>query len=203
MTSSGGVDSSTSRALVGVALFASIVCLAIAPAAIPAGYSIVEHTTSEAAAQATQGAWLARTGLLAFGLAVFCLSIIKRGWPRLGQFLHGLFGLFLIAAAVYSHRPYLDGVDYDRLEDALHSIAATGMGFAFAAGVLVVGWRRIPRLSTTDIAALAAAVLIPIFMMLTSGYAGLAQRAMFVIAYVWYFLELRDTRHRMTLGSIG
>lgn len=197
------MDITSSRALIGVGFIASIVCLAIAPAALPEGYSIVEHTTSEAAAQATEGAWLARTGLLLFGLGVFCLGIVKRGWPEPGRLLHGSFGLFLVAAAVYSHRPFLDGVTYDAVEDLLHSIAATAMGFAFAAGVLVVGWRRIPRWGPIDVVALVAAVAIPIAMSVTDGYDGLLQRGMFAIAYLWYLLEVKDTRHKMVFDTIG
>lgn len=197
------MEISSSRALIGVALFASVVCLAIAPAAVPEGYSAVEHTSGEAAAQGTAGAWLARTGFLLFGLAVFCLSIVKRGWPESGRYAHGLFGLLLIAAAVYSHRPYLEGVGYDSVEDLLHSVAASVMGFAFALGVLIVGWRRIPRWSPLDVVALIASVALPIAMMTTDGYDGLLQRVLFVIAYLWYFLELRESRTRTSFDTVG
>ncbi len=199
----GRVEVSSSRVLIAVALFSSIICLVIAPATLPESYSVAEHTTNEAAAQATEGAWLARTGLALFGLGVFCLGIVKRGWPESGRILHGLFGLLLIAAAVYSHRPFLDGVPYDTVEDLLHSVAATAMGFAFAAGVLVVGWRRIPRWGRVDVVALVAAVAIPIAMSATDGYDGLLQRGMFAIAYLWYLLEVRDTRHKMAFDTIG
>lgn len=62
-----------SRTQVGIvgAFLVSMICLVLAPTVLPEGYSVVAHTTSEAAAQATDGAWLARTGLFLFGLAVF------------------------------------------------------------------------------------------------------------------------------------
>jgi len=186
-----------------VALLGAVLCLALAPSAVPEGYSTVEHTPSEAGAQATQGAWLARSGFLLFGLAVFCLSVVKRGWPRSARYLHGLFGLLLLATAVYSQRPFVEGVSYDHVEDLLHSVAATAMGIVFVAGVLVVGWLRIPRWKLVDVVALASAVGIPIAMTATAGIDGLLQRVMFGIAFVWYGLEVIDTQRRTSFDMSG
>lgn len=197
------MELSRARPLIFLALFASVLSLALGPLAVPGGYSVVVHTTSEAAAQATPGAWLTRTGFLLFGLGVFCLSAVKRGWPSSARVLHGVFGLLLIAAAVYSHRPFIDGVEYDRVEDMLHSVAATGMGFAFAFGVLVVGWRRIPRWKIADAVALVAATAIPITMMTTAGFDGLLQRGVFLVAYLWYASELTDIRRRTSFDTVG
>ncbi len=197
------MELSRARPVIFVALFASLICLALGPLLVPSGYSVVEHTTSEAAAQATAGAWLTRTGFYLFGLGVFCLSAAKRGWPSSARVLHGLFGFLLMVAAVYSHRPFIEGVDYDRVEDMLHSVAATGMGFAFAFGVLVVGWRRIPRWKIADAVALVAATAIPITMMATAGISGLLQRGMFLVAYLWYAAELTDIRRRTAFDNLG
>lgn len=186
-----------------VAFLASIVCLAIAPAALPGGYSVVEHTISEAGAQATEGAWLTQTGFLLFGLGVLCLSVVKRGWPSSARFLNGAFGLFMIATGVYSHRPYLDGVSYDQVENLLHSVAAGAMGLSFVLGVLVVGWRRIPRWKIIDIVALIAAMGIPVTIVTTNGADGLLHRGIFLVAYVWYGLELKESRRRTAFDTFG
>jgi hypothetical protein len=186
-----------------VALLVSMACLILAPTVLPEGYSVVAHTTSEAAAQTTDGAWLARTGLFLFGLAVFWLSISRRSWALSARVLHGAFGVLMIAAAVYSHRPVLGGGDYDAVEDMLHSIAATSMGFVFALGVLVVGWRRVSGWKAIDFLALIAAVAVPIGMTVTTGWAGLWQRAMFAIAYVWYMVEAVDTHRSVALDLFG
>jgi len=196
------VEQSPARILIIIAFLASIACLMIAPTVLPDSYSVVEHTTSEAAAQATEGAWMARTGFLLFGLGVFCLSIVKRDWPRSVRYLHGLFGMAMIATAVYSHRPTLDAIDYDRVEDTLHSVAATGMGFAFAVGVLVAGWRRIPRWRVLDVIALLSAIVIPIAMVTTEGADGLLQRGMFLVAYVWFGIEAMESRRRTAFNTI-
>jgi hypothetical protein len=91
----------------------------------------------------------------------------------------------------------IEGADYDRFEDTLHSIAATSMGFVFAFGVVIVGWRRVSGWKVIDVVALVASVLVPLAMLATTGWDGLWQRGMFLIAYVWYIVEAVDT-HRST-----
>jgi hypothetical protein len=39
--------------------------------------------------------------------------------------------------AAFSHRPWLPHVQFDRFEDLLHSASATGVGLAFAGGVIL------------------------------------------------------------------
>lgn len=187
-------------AIIG-AFLVSIVCLVVAPSVLPADYSVLEHTISEAAAQATDGAWLARTGIFLFGLGVFWLSVSKRTWAISARIVHGAFGILMIAAAVYSHRPILGGVDYDQFEDTLHSIAATSMAFAFAFGVLIVGWRRVSGWKVIDFIAMAAAIVVPFAMAASTGWAGLWQRGMFLIAYVWYVREAIDTHRSIALDA--
>jgi hypothetical protein len=186
-----------------VSLLVSMACLILAPAVLPEGYSVVANTVREAAAQTTEGAWLARTGLFLFGLGAFWLSVSKRSWAVSARFLHGTFGVLMIATAVYSHRPVLGGGVFDQVEDTLHSIAATAMGFAFALGVLVVGWRRVSGWKPIDFLALVATVAVPIGMTMTTGYAGLWQRAMFGIAYLWYLVEAVDTHRSVALDLFG
>lgn len=194
--------SRTQLAIIG-AFLASMVCLILAPMVLPDGYSVFAHTVSESAAQGTDGAWLARTGIFLFGLGVFWLSVSKRTWALSARILHGAFGILMIAAAVYSHRPWLDGLPYDQFEDTLHSIAATSMGFAFAIGVLIVGWRRVSGWKVIDFIAIAASVAVPLGMMATTEWAGLWQRVMFAIAYLWYIIEAVDTHRSVALDAFG
>ena len=194
--------SRTQVAIIG-AFLASIGCLLLAPWVLPDEYSAVIHTVSESAAQGTDGAWLGRTGIFLFGLGVFWLSASKRTWALSARVVHGAFGVLMIAAAVYSHRPLLEGVDYDRFEDTLHSIAATAMGFAFAIGVLIVGWRRVSGWKVIDFVAIGASVVIPVAMMSLTGWDGLLQRGMFAIAYLWYIIEAVDTHRSIALDAFG
>jgi hypothetical protein len=171
----------------------SALALALAPLLMPPSYSSVEHTTSESAAQGIGGAWLARGGLATFGVAVIALAWSTRGrWGTVGAAAHAAFGALLVAAAVFSTRPWEPELPYSVAEDLLHSIAATAMGFAFAAGVTVVALRRrrrAGRWSSRDGVAVAASVLLPLGMAGADGLAGALQRVMFLVAYVWYALE--------------
>jgi hypothetical protein len=183
--------------LTGLAL--SAIAIALAPLAMPEGYSWVSQTTSESAAQATPGAWVARLGFALFGLAVLALlpgSVAR--WGRAGAVLHGAFGVCMVAAAVFSHQAWQEGVAWSQTEDLLHSIAATAMGFAFAAGVVAVAvvGRRIRVL---DVVAVAASVLVPLGMTALPEVDGVLQRLMFAVAYAWYAAEaVRAGRVRMS-----
>lgn len=198
----GGADSSVGRDSVDqrqpggvvVCLVLSAMFLGLAPLLMPESYSWIAHTTSESAAQALEGAWLARLGFLAFGLAVLWLSsLATSSWGKWGTGLNRTFAILMIFASAFSHRPLSSEVAFDRTEDFLHSLAATLMGFAFAFGVAAVMWvshRGHPSHRFLDITAIAASVIIPLAMTVWGDYySGLLQRMMFLIAYLWYGFE--------------
>ena len=180
-------------------LLGSAVALALAPALMPADYSWVTHTTSESAAQGVEGAWLARLGLLLFGLSALLVAVVRAScWPRLAVWLQSAFGVLLASSAAFSTRPWRPGVSFDRIEDTLHSFAATAMGFAFALGVVAV-LALAPRAEepvrrVVGVIAVAAAVLLPMGMGLFPQVQGVLQRCMFVIAYVWFMVEVLTRR---------
>ena len=174
-------------------LIVSVLALLIAPLQMPASYSWLRHTTSESAAQGISGAWLARLGFLLFGLTVFWLSAgLASKWTLPVRVLHGAFGVFMTAVAVFSTRPWLPALTYDPVEDLLHTIAATAMGFAFAGGVGLRLWQRPSgsKRRIVDLVAVAAAVAIPLAMTALPEWNGLLQRSMFTVAYLWYGFEL-------------
>jgi hypothetical protein len=175
-------------------LAGSAAAVGFAPALMPDGYSWLSHTTSESAAQGIRGAWLARSGFVLFGLSVLLLVALtcRRRWGPVAAALHATFGAFMLATAVFSTRPWQSGPAYDRTEDLLHSVAATGVGFAFALGVgavLMRTWRARRRQWPFDVAAVLASVLLPLAMSALPGTAGAWQRLMFAIAYAWYATE--------------
>jgi hypothetical protein len=173
-------------------LLASVAAIGCAPLLLPDDYSPRSHTVSESAAQGVDGAWLARLGLLLFGLAVLWLvHAVGRRWNLPAAISHATFGVMLIASAVFSHRPWMAAQPVDGTEDLLHSIAATTMGFAFALGILLVMLRRAGTNHARwfDIVVIVASVVIPLAMSLDGEQAGLVQRIMFAIGYVWYAVE--------------
>jgi hypothetical protein len=173
-----------------VGLCSSAAALAAAPALMPPSYSWISHTTSESAAQGVSGAWLARLGFLLLGLFVMALAFAAApDWGPWSAVLHYAFGAFMAAAAVFSTRVWIGG-PYDRIEDALHSVAATAMGFAFAAGVaaaaLHAGRRARAGGLAFDAVAVVASVMVPLAMSAWPAVDGALQRIMFAVAYVWY-----------------
>jgi hypothetical protein len=185
-------------------LAASALALVLAPLNMPDSYNWVEHTTSESAAQGVEGAWVARAGFVLFGLTVLWLSHIAAvRWQRWGTVLFVAFGVFMVFAAAFSSRSWETDAAYDRVEDVLHSIAATGMGFAFALGVLFVALTRgaSARLHHgLDATAIIGSVLLPLGMSVWDDYAGVLQRAMFVIAYAWFAVEVLK-HHRLAVAE--
>jgi hypothetical protein len=159
---------------------------------MPQSYSIIEQSISESAAQGVQGAWLARAGLLLFGLGVLALaSAAGDRWGVWGRLAHRVFAVAIVSSAVFAHMPW-ENLPYDRFEDLLHSIASFVVGLGFVVGVVVVGIdRRRPArwVRSFDGVAIVASVVIPMVMFTAGGYAGLVQRMMFLIAYVWYGME--------------
>lgn len=183
-------------------LVGSVVSVLIAPLLMPASYSIVEHSISESAAQGVEGAWLARLGFLMFGLAVLLLaSIAGDRWGIGGRIVHRVWGVSMIAVAVFSHMPWLD-TPYDAFEDTLHSIASFAVGMSFIAGVLIVSFRRGPDsglVRVFDWIAIGIALVVPLIMFNLTGVAGVVQRVMFAVAYLWYGFEAsRIARNRLS-----
>lgn len=153
----------------------------------------MRHTISESAAQGLDGAWIARSGFLVFGLSVLWLaSLAQSRWGSWGSVALGAFGVMMLGTAAYSHRPWQPDVPFDPFEDFLHSATATIMGLCFAVGVILVGLAR-SRPSILDRVldgiAVLASIAVPLAMALSTGYTGLLQRSMFLVAYLWYGRE--------------
>ena len=174
-------------------LCASASCVVLASWIMPAPYSWLSHFISESAAQGLRGAWIARLGFLFFGWAVIWLALCLRSeWARIVYWMNLAFGIFMVGTAAFSHKPWIDGVAFDRFEDFLHSVTATGMGFAFTIAVVARFFQR-PKgqalHKTFDLVAIIAASLLPPMAGLVPSVAGLLQRLMFLVAYLWFAWE--------------
>lgn len=175
-------------------LAGALLALGLAPLAMPASYSWIEHGTSESAAQGIDGAWVARTGFILFGLAVLVLAQLRHhAWKPVGTVLHGIFAVSMLAVAAFSTKPWETDSAYVASEDLLHSVFATVMGFGFVAGVVaVMVARRLPstRAALPDIATIVIASVVPLTQ--STSVWGLLQRTMFVTAAAWYAREARS-----------
>ncbi len=182
----------TTAWIVVALLLVSLACIAIAPTLMPASYSMAEHSVSESAGQGIHGAWLARLGFLTLASAVFTLvGISGDEWSIWGRVAFRVYGACMIAVAAFAHSPWED-VQSDLFEDLLHSIAASGVGLSFTAGVLLVTLRRGPGnlwIRVVDWVAIIAAPVLPMIMFNITGVAGVVQRVLFGIGYLWFGIE--------------
>lgn len=189
-------------------LVISVAALGVAPQYMPDTYSWIANTTSESAAQGLEYAWIARLGFVFFGFGVILLSHLARsGWSTLAKINHVLFGAMMVLAAAFSHRHWVSEVPFDQIEDQLHSVSATLMGFVFSFGVIFCFLRRREdRIGKgLDLIALAAAIFIPLAMLFYDNIDGLIQRVMFGLSYVWYMretLKIKNNRYLFSENNI-
>ena len=174
-------------------LICSAFCIYIAPLSMPIDYSWLSNSISESGAQGLHHAWIARLGFLLFGLGVLWLTLYRRTtWASGTYWMQLTFAVSMLGTAAFSHKPWLAGAQIDPVEDFLHSLTATGMGFAFAFGVVVrfMQRRKNERFQRTSdlVAILAASMLTPIGGAMPA-IVGLLQRTMFAIAYLWFIQE--------------
>jgi hypothetical protein len=177
-----------------IALLAlSALLVLLAAYAMPDGYFWRLHSISESAAQRQHNGWIARLSFLCFGAAVLMLALCMRGrWPRLTYWSNLVFAACMFGAAAFSHSPWMPGETADAFEDFLHSVFASGMGFAFCVGVVARFAHRSSRAHFgrgLDALALAVATVLPLLLASASGIGGLAQRVMFAVAYLWFGRE--------------
>ena len=102
-------------------------------------YSLVSQSISETAAQATPGAWVARSGFALLGMAV----LSARSHAQVGRpsaMAYSAFALGLFGVGVWSHEPYLADLPYDATEASLHSLVAAGMGLAIVTAEVLAAW---------------------------------------------------------------
>jgi sulfite exporter TauE/SafE len=171
----------------------------VATAAMPEPYSWRTHSISESAAQGLLNAWIARFSFLCFGGAVLVLSILQREvWARSTYWMHLAFAVAMLSTAAFSHKPWIADVPVDEFEDFLHSVAASGMGFAFCFGVIARflqrGRNELVARTLDVIAVVVATTMSPLAAWLPNN-GGFIQRVMFAVAYVWYANE--------ALSSVG
>lgn len=169
---------------------AILLAMLAGPALSPPEFDWLRHTSSEQAAQGSPGAWAMRAGFAAYGLATALAAWLDRGTRPLVRAALGVFGLGLVAAAIWSNAPIIPGLAADMAEDWRHSVASgvVGTGFACACAARLFAPGGAPR-DALAWAGLAAAVLVPMAMMASDEFRGLLQRGMFGLSYVFVIRE--------------
>ncbi|MCB1517083.1 MAG: DUF998 domain-containing protein [Hyphomicrobiaceae bacterium] len=179
---------SFSLALAGIVIM--LLAMLVGPFFSAPEFMWITHTTSEQAAQGLAGAWIMRTGFVAFGAGTLLAAFLDRHRRVYVRWALMLFGFGLIAAAIWSNAPITANVPADMGEDWLHSAASWVVGMAFILACLARLFA--PGGSKSDSVAwigLLVAILIPLLMNLFPDQRGLFQRLMFLTSFVFVVRE--------------
>ncbi|MDZ7627712.1 MAG: DUF998 domain-containing protein [Parvularculaceae bacterium] len=181
------------KILVASGITAFMLAAFIGPFMSHPAYSSVSHSVSELAGQNMPNAWIMRTGFVAFGGATMIAALSRlRADPAVSSTLC-VFGAAMIAAAVWSHLPIAAAGGGERMENDLHSVAASVMGVAFASACAARLWtqrthhRAQAQIDWLSAAGLVIAIGVPLLMLQFPAVAGVLQRGMFLFSFVWVF----------------
>lgn len=157
-------------------------------------YSILINTTSHLGAQGAPHAWV-----MNMIFALLGISAILDGWVCLSNlWFHKvtilLFGISLLLTAFFQHAPIVPNVEFNILEDNLHSIFATTTGFSFVffaiSAVFVESTKR-RKIIAASIGIIA--LLLSLLIFNVAKLAGVWQRLIFITMFSWlmYFIYPR------------
>lgn len=180
-------------AFAGIAVI--LAAMLVGPVFSPPEFSWVRHSTSEQAGQLLAGAWIMRAGFVAFGAGTALAAMLDLDRRPLVKIALAVFGLGMIATAVWSNAPILPELPADMHEDWLHSVASGVVGTAFAASCAARLFA--PGGNRSDVLAwggLAVSIALPAAMGAWPEIRGLLQRAMFTYSFVFILREFAPTR---------
>ena len=127
-----------------------------------------------------------RAGFVAYGAGVAVAAMADRRRRPLVRAALFDFGLGLLAAAIWSNAPIIEGVPSDLREDWLHSVASGVVGTSFAVAcatrLFAPGGNRRDLLAWTG---LVISVAVPALMPALPEVRGVLQRAMFVYSFIF------------------
>lgn len=159
------------------------------------GYSISKNTTSHLGAQNTPNAWIMNItfGLLGLACIIEAWLHLKKLWFQ--KILLSIFGLALILTAIFHHAPIVEGIPYSELDDNLHSVFASTVGFSFtvfAFSIAFIEKRKIEKISAITVGLIAPGLSLLIFYV--ADYSGLWQRLIFIITFAWLIFLFEGLR---------
>lgn len=127
-------------------------------------------------------------------------SIIKNTTSHLGEFwvhkiLLSIFGLGLVFTGVFNHAPIIEGIIYNSMEDNLHSVFASIVGFSFTLYAISSAFiEKEVKHKVMDIIAGLTATFLSMLMGYIPDYSGIWQRAIFIISFTWLIFMLERIR---------
>lgn len=189
-----------------LALVLSLALWFVAPIFVANGYHPISQSISESAGQHTPNAWIARTSFVLLGVGAWISWATRPSTtPRRNQKLRTVtsvvragtftFGAGMIAAAIWSHAPWLPGTAGNPTEDTLHSVAAATAGVGIVVAGLAAHWlpHRSTRWRVSTGLCTALFVFVPPATTVLPEIAGILQRVMFAAATIWLLWQPNAT----------
>jgi len=178
-----------------IVYFILLLVMFILPFYSAEGYSLFKNTTSQLGAQNTPNSWIMNItfGLLGLASILEVMFHLRRFWFQ--KVMLSIFGLSLILTAVFSHAPIIENLPYNEVENQLHSIFASIVGFSFtvfSVSVAFIEQGKVRRILALFVG--LTATVLSLLMFYISDYSGLWQRVMFVISFAWLIFLFEGMR---------
>ena len=154
-------------------------------------YSFIKNTMSHLGAQSTTNAWIINVVFVLVGI-----TCVLEAWLHLGNYwfhkiLLSIFGLSLVFIGIFHHAPIIEGVIFNSLEDRLHSIFATIVGFLFTVYAISSAFIEIQvKHKVIDIVVGSIATILALLMGSMPDYSGIWQRTILIISFTWLIFML-------------
>jgi len=170
---------------IAISLFA--VTVLAGPSYTVEGYSSISNLISELGAQHTKNNYIMISGFIILGAGIIIASLKKLSYPIV-PFM--IFGLFMIAAGVFPHKPIDPTLKYNDTFHSLHGASATLAGIAITIGFVwqgVLSKHTVSKLICFYLAIVCFAF--PMLMLKMPDYQGLIQRLMYLQVLGWIMVK--------------
>lgn len=133
-----------------------------------------------------------------FTFGLVGIACVIEAWLHLRGFwfhkiLLSVFGLGLVFTGIYHHAPIIEGIIYNSLEDNLHSIFASIVGFPFTVyAISSVFIEKQVKHRVINIIVGFIATFLSVLMGYMPDYSGVWQREIFIISFIWLILCLKE-----------
>jgi len=158
-------------------------------------YFIIKNTTSHLGAQQAPNAWIMNLTFIIVGM-----SCVIDGWSSLKKFyfhkvLISIFGIGIVFTGIFRHAPIVEGIMYNSIEDQIHSIFATIVGFSFV--LYAISSAFIEKTffhRAIDIVVSFVGTFLSIMMFYYPDFSGIWQRAIFIVSFMWLIFMFERIR---------
>ncbi len=157
-------------------------------------YSIIKNTTSHLGAQNSPNAWIMNITFILVGMSCIIEAFLrlKRLWFQ--RIVLCIFGLSFAFTGIFRHAPIIEGIPFDLMEDKLHSVFASIVGFSFTIFAISTAFiEKKTMLRALAVIAGVTATILSIMMSFLPPYSGIWQRMILVVSFCWLIFMLEGT----------